>query len=154
MQGGGRGCELEDEEEGNGGMRLADRPLAAEAAQTHIDAGADFLTGTAQMVVGAVGVAKERGVAWFGNQASQTSLAPDLVVANQVYDWTVALEPMIENIENGTLGGEAYGLTLANGGLIIEFNDGYPLPDEVRAAAEETIQKIIDGEIDPSIPEQ
>ncbi len=131
---------------------FGDVSLAAEAAQTHIDAGADLLTGTAQMVVGAVGVAKERGVAWFGNQASQTSLAPDLVVANQVYDWTVALKPMIENIENGVLGGEAYELTLANGGLIIEFNDGYPLPAEVRAAADAAIQGIIDGSIDTTIP--
>ena len=131
---------------------FSDVALATEAAQTHIEAGADYLTGTAQMVVGAVGVAQERGVYWFGNQASQTSLAPDLVVANQVYDWTVALEPIIEGIESGKLGGEAYELTLANGGLVMEFNDNVELPAEVRARAEETIQGIIDGSIDTSIP--
>jgi basic membrane protein A len=130
---------------------FSDVALAAEAAQTQIDAGADYLTGTAQMVVGAVGVAKEEGVKWFGNQASQTSLAPDLVVANQVYDWTVALNPIIESVESGTLGGEVYELTLANGGLVMEYNDNFDLPDEVRAKAEETIQGIIDGSIDTSI---
>jgi basic membrane lipoprotein Med (substrate-binding protein (PBP1-ABC) superfamily) len=133
---------------------FSDVALAAEAARTHIEAGADLLTGTAQMVVGAIGVAKEKGVPWFGNQASQTSLAPELVVANQVYDWTVALKPIIENIEQGALGGEAYELTLANGGLVIEYNENFDLPDEVKAAAEEAIQGIIDGTIDASIPEE
>ncbi len=132
---------------------FSDVSLAAQAAQTHIEAGADLLTGTAQMVVGAIGVAKEKGVPWFGNQASQTSLAPDLVVANQVYDWTVALNPIIQSIQSGKLGGEAYSLTLANGGLKMEFNDNFNLPPEVKAKAEETIQGIIAGSIDASIPE-
>jgi len=133
---------------------FSDVALATEAAQTHIDAGADYLTGTAQMVVGAVGVAQERGVYWFGNQASQTSLAPDLVVANQIYDWTVALEPMIESIQSGNLGGESFELTLANGGLVMEYNDNVELPADVRAKADETIQGIIDGSIDASIPDE
>jgi basic membrane protein A len=130
---------------------FSDVSLAAEAAQTHIDAGADILTGTGQMVVGAVGVVDERDALWFGNQADQTSLAPDNVIGNQIYDLTVILEPMIEEIESGTLGGEVYYLTLENGGLIIEFNPEFDLPDEVRQKAEETIQGIIDGEIDASI---
>ena len=41
---------------------FSDVTLASEAATTHINAGADVLTGTAQMVVGAIGVAKEQGV--------------------------------------------------------------------------------------------
>ena len=130
---------------------FSDVSLAAQAAQTQIEAGADLLTGTAQMVVGAIGVAKEKGIPWFGNQASQTSLAPDLVVANQVYDWTVALNPIIESIQNGKLGGEAYTLTLANGGLKMEFNPKFNLPADVKAKADETIQGIIDGSIDTSI---
>lgn len=133
---------------------FGDLTLAAEAAQTQIGAGADLLTGTAQMVPGAIGVAQENGVKWFGNQASQTSLASDLVVANQIYDWTVALNPILDLIESGTLGGEAYELTLANGGLVMEYNDGFDLPDDVRAAAEAAIQGIIDGSIDASIPNE
>ena len=34
-------------------------------------------------------------VAWYGTQSSQTSLAPDIVVANQVYDWTIVLDEII-----------------------------------------------------------
>ncbi|GAI74323.1 unnamed protein product, partial [marine sediment metagenome] len=101
---------------------FSDVALASEAAQTHINVGADILTGTAQMVVGAIGVARQRGVLWFGTQADQTSLAPEIVVANQVYDWTVALKPMIQLVREGTMGGNIYVLTLANGGLKIVVN--------------------------------
>ncbi len=64
---------------------------------------ADILTGTAQMVPGAVNKAKEAGALWFGTQANQTSLAPDIVVASQVYDWTVALQPIIDDVMAGEL---------------------------------------------------
>lgn len=126
---------------------FSDVALASEAAQTHVSAGADALTGTAQMVVGAIGVAEEAGVPWFGTQANQTSLAPSIVVACQVYDWTVLLNQMIDLIDEGTLGGEAYVVTLENEGLLIEFNDGYDLPADVKDLAEETIDGIKDGSI-------
>ncbi len=128
---------------------FSDVALASEAAQTHINAGADVLTGTAQMVVGAVGVAEGNGVLWFGTQANQSSLAPSIVAANQVYDWTVVLDPMIDNILAGTLGGESFELTLANGGLAIEYNSEVAIPDSVMAVADATINGIVDGSIDP-----
>jgi len=118
---------------------FSDVALASEAAQAHIDAGADILTGTAQMVVGAIGVARQRGVLWFGTQADQTSLAPEIVVANQVYDWTVALKPMIQLVKEGTMGGIIYVLTLANGGLKVVVNQ--------EALVGKTTQDIIEGKI-------
>ena len=126
---------------------FSDVALAAEAANTHISAGADVLAGTAQMVVGAVGVAEENGALWFGTQSSQTSLAPDIVVANQVYHWDVVLKDMIDLIQSGTYGGKSYAITLENGGLEIEYNPDFDLPDDVKALAEDTIQGIIDGSI-------
>ncbi len=126
---------------------FSDVALASEAAQTHAEAGADALTGTAQMVVGAIGVAEERGIPWFGTQANQTSLAPDIVVACQVYDWTVILDEIIELVKDGTYGGKAYVVTLENGGLLIEYNDGFDLPADVKSLADETIQGIKDGSI-------
>jgi basic membrane protein A len=96
---------------------FSDVALASEAAQTHINVGADVLTGTAQMV-----------------------LAPEVVVANQVYDWTVVLRPMIQLISEGTMGGTTYALTLANGGLKIVVNQ--------EALIGKTIQDIIEGRID------
>ncbi len=129
---------------------FGDVALAAEAAKALISNGADVLTGSAQMVVGAVGVAKDAGVPWFGTQANQTSLAPNLVVASQVYHWEVIIEKMLADRAAGTIGGKAYEINLANGGLVIEFNDGYDLPADVRAKADETIKGIIDGSIDPN----
>ena len=58
---------------------FSDTTLAAEAAHVHIQAGADVLTGSAQQVVGAIGVARENGVAWLGTQSDQMSLGPDVV---------------------------------------------------------------------------
>ncbi|MBC8332314.1 MAG: BMP family protein [Anaerolineae bacterium] len=127
---------------------FSDVALAAEAANTHISAGADVLTGTAQMVVGAIGVAEESGVLWFGTQSSQTSLAENIVVANQVYDWTVVLDEILANIENGVYGGEAYTITLANGGLVMDYNGAFELSDDVKAAADAAAQGIIDGSIE------
>jgi len=126
---------------------FSDTTLAAEAANTHIAAGADVLTGTAQMVVGAIGVAKEKGVLWFGTQADQSSLAPKIVVANQVYHWEVVLTQMIDLIQQGTLGGKSFSINLANGGEVIEYNPDYDLPAEVKDAAEAAIQGIKDGSI-------
>lgn len=126
---------------------FSDVALASSAAETHVQAGADQLTGTAQMVVGAIGVAEENGVLWYGTQSSQTGLAPDVVVANQVYDWTVVLDEIINNVKSGTMGGEAFALTLANGGLLMEYNPDFDLPADVKSLADETVQGLIDGSI-------
>ena len=126
---------------------FSDVALASEAAQSHLAAGADVLTGTAQMVVGAVGVANENGLLWFGTQANQTSLGPDIVVASQVYHWEVVLRDIIAKIEDGVLGGEIYEINLANDGLVIEFNDGFTLPADVRAKADAAIAGIESGSI-------
>ena len=100
---------------------FSDVPLATEAAETHIANGADILTGTAQMVVGAIAVGSENGARWFGTQSSQADLAGASAVAFQVYKWEVILADMIGHIQSGVLGGESYVLTLANGGLVMEF---------------------------------
>lgn len=127
---------------------FSDVALMTEAAKTHIAAGADVLTGSSQSVVGSINSAKEKGnVLWFGTQADQASLAPNLVVASQVYDWTGILKQMIENRKKGKLGGDTFVLQLKNGGLKISYNSGYKLPDDVKAAAEKAIAGIKDGSI-------
>ena len=131
---------------------FSDVALASEAATTHISAGADVLTGTAQMVVGAIGKAEEANALWFGTQSNQTSLAPTIVVASQVYHWEVALHEILTLIGEGTLGGQSFKADLANGGEVIEFNADYALSDEAKALADSTIQGIIDGSITITLP--
>ena len=124
---------------------FSDVALAAEAANTQVGAGADALTGTAQMVVGAIGVAEENGIPWFGTQSSQTSLAPDIVVASQVYNWKGVINTIIENVKKGELGGTSFALTLGNGGLVMDYNPAYTLPAEAKAAADAAVAGISAG---------
>ncbi len=126
---------------------FADVALAAEAAQGHISAGADVLTGSAQMVVGATGVAQENGVLWFGTQANQTALGDDIVVASQVYRWEVVLSQIVDQVKAGTLGGETFIMTFEGGGLDIQFNDAMDIPADVLASAQATIDGLSDGSI-------
>jgi basic membrane protein A len=130
---------------------FGDVALAAETATAHIANGADILTGSAQMVVGAVGVASGEGVPWFGTQANQTELDPEIVVASQVYHWEVVLDDMLALRDEGTLGGEVFGLTLENGGLVIEYNEAFDLDPEIKAAADAAIAGIIDGSVSTGV---
>jgi len=118
----------------------SDVSLAAETARTMINAGADVLTGTSQMVVGAIGVAKDHGVLWFGYDVDQSPLAPKIVVSSVVVDWTIALKSMIELIQDGTLGGRVFPLTLANGGLKIVVNP--------EGLVGQTIEDIVNGKVE------
>ncbi len=126
---------------------FSDVALASETAQAFASQNVDVLSGTAQMVVGAVGVANDSGILWFGTQANQSELAPEIVVASQVYHWEVVLEDIIKKVQDGELGGEAFVITLENEGLVIEYNEGYDLPDEVKQAGEDAIEGIKDGSI-------
>ncbi len=125
---------------------FGDTALAAEAANTHIQAGADVLTGSAQQVVGAIGVAKDAGVPWMGTQSDQSSLAPETVVASQLYDWDGVLSDMIKKHQAGEYGGTAYALTLENGGLVMEYADS--LDADAVAAAQEAEAAIASGSVD------
>lgn len=131
---------------------FSDVALASEAASTHLSAGADVMTGSAQMVVGAIGKAEEANALWFGTQSNQTSLAPTVVVASQVYHWEVALREMLAMIKDGKLGGQSFKANLANGGEVVEFNPDYALSDEAKALADSTIKGIIDGTITITLP--
>ncbi len=118
---------------------FSDVALASEAASSMVASSADVLTGSSQMTVGAVGVAKTEGALWFATNSNQAVLAPEIVVASQVYHWEGILEEMIVNIREGTLGGEVYRIDFANDGLVIEYNDEFDLPADVKQLGEDAI---------------
>ena len=126
---------------------FSDTALAAEAATSFVTGGAKVLTGSSQMTVGAVGVAKNSGVAWFATNSNQTQLAPDVVVASQVYKWDVVLKQLFAKVSSGSYGSDTYTINLANGGEVIEFNDAYKLPADVKAAGDKAIAGITDGSL-------
>ena len=124
---------------------FADVALAKESAQTFIDSGHAVLTGTAQMTVGAIAAASENNIPWFGTQSNQTEVAPQIVVANQVYKWDVVLDDLVRDIQRGAYGGNSYEINFANGGLVIEYNDAYDLPAAARSAIEDAVAGFIAG---------
>jgi basic membrane lipoprotein Med (substrate-binding protein (PBP1-ABC) superfamily) len=126
---------------------FSDVALASEAANAHVSNGADVLTGTAQMVVGATGVATENEIPWFGTQSDQADLAPDQTVASQVYHWEVVLNEVLDKVAAGTLGGESFTLTFENGGLEMAYNDGFELDAEIRASADTAVEGFTNGEL-------
>ena len=129
---------------------FGDTSLAAEAANTQIAAGADVLTGSSQQVVGAIGVAKEAGVPWLGIHSDQTPLAPEVVKAMAIYDWEPALLDMITSNQAGEYGGRVIKLTLANGGMRMQYADD--LPADILEAAKAAEAGIIDGSITIEAP--
>ena len=125
---------------------FGDTALAAEAANTQIAAGADVLTGSAQQVVGAIGVASEQGVPWLGTQSDQSPIDPEVVVASQLYNWDGVLSDIINKHQAGEYGGVAYALTLANGGLVMDFDES--LDADAVAAAQAAADEVMAGNID------
>jgi len=109
------------------------------------------LTGTAQMTVGAIGVARESGVAWFGTQSNQTTVGPEVVVANQVYRWDVVLDDLVRDIQRGSYGGNSYEINFANGGLVIEYNDAYDLAAAARSAIDDAVAGFKDGSLSTGV---
>ena len=127
---------------------FSDVALMTAAAKTHIASGADILTGSSQSVVGSIGAAKDNGkVLWFGTQADQAPLAPALVVASQVYDWSGMLKDIIEKHQRHILGGVTYTLTLANQGLKIVLNPSYALPASLKTTVTTVIKGVASGSI-------
>lgn len=121
-----------------------DVAASARAAQAHLDAGADVLTGVSQMVSGAIGTARDHGVVWFGTQSDQTPLAPTIVAASQVYRWEAVLGAMIDAAKRGSRD-RAFAIGLADGGEEIVFNPAVSLPADVRLLGEQTIARLVNG---------
>lgn len=131
---------------------FSDVVKGTEAADEFITTGADVLTGTSQMVVGPIGAANQNDVLWFGTQSNQTSLAPKIVVANQVYHWEVALKEIIAKIQSGVTGNEELVINLANGGIIIEYNSEYALSTKAKSLGDATVKGISGNTITISLP--
>lgn len=130
---------------------FSDVALAAEAAQAHVDAGADVMTGVSQMTVGATGVANEHGVYWFGAQSNQTPLGEDIVVSSVVYSWDYQLAQILDEMLAGELNGRVIAADLANGGLQMVYNPNVLLTSDVRAAADVAEAGLKDGSISTGV---
>ena len=72
-------------------------------------------------------------------------MAPDIVVASQVYHWEVVIREIVANVQAGTLGGTIFEINLENGGEVIEYNPAFEVSADVVAKGDAAIAGIIDG---------
>ena len=128
---------------------FSDPSLMAKQAEQFVAQKADVLTGSSQSVVGAINVARENNLKWFGTQWTQASLAPKNVIATQMYDWMVVFNKIIPRVQSGKLGGVSYRITLKNGGEKIQFNKAAKTPKKVQDAAKKVIARIVNGKLVP-----
>ncbi len=115
--------------------------------RTLLAAGADVLTGTSQVVVGAIEAVRSAGGFWFSTQSDQGDVWPGTVVSSQVYNWVPMLRDIVERHQDGEYGGIAYKLTLANEGLRIAFGS-VDISSELLMAAGQAVEDIIAGKIE------
>ena len=133
---------------------FGDTAGAGEMAKTHMDNGADYLTGTAQQAVGAIQAAKDRGVPWLGSDMDQSIVWPDTVMAAQVYNWEGVVMRMVDARADGIKGGEHLSLSFANGRLSLHYNDRFDIPADVKAKVEEAMEAIKDGSLVVEMPSE
>jgi basic membrane protein A len=127
----------------------SDDSLMETCAKTFVADGVSVLSATTQSSVGALGVARNDDLPFFGNDWSMASLAPHNVVSSEVYNWSPILENMFTDIRGGTLGGATFVIDLGNGGEKIDFNSRYALPGPIKTQGKKLIAEITDGNITP-----
>ena len=110
---------------------FGDLVKAGEIAKTHMDAGADVLTGTY----------------WMSTDMDQSTIAPDTVLAAQVYNWEKIINKMIELRNQGTVGGQHLTLSFADGTLDLKYNPKLAdkIPQDVKDAVEKAKKDIASG---------
>jgi basic membrane lipoprotein Med (substrate-binding protein (PBP1-ABC) superfamily) len=126
---------------------FSDPSLMSKQAAQFVAQNADVLTGSSQSVVGAITVARENNLKWFGTQWTQASLAPQNVVATQMYNWMPLLNTIITRVQGGKLGGVAYRIALKNGGETIQFNKAAKTPLKFQTIAKKLVKDISTGKI-------
>jgi basic membrane protein A len=126
---------------------FSDPSLMSKQAAQFVAQKADVLSGSSQSVVGAITVARENNLKWFGTQWTQASIAPKNVVATQMYDWMPVLNKIITRVQSGKLGGVSYRISLKNGGEKIQFNKAANTPKKVQVVAKNLIARIVSGKV-------
>lgn len=130
---------------------------AGNLAKTQMSAGADILTGSSQQAVGALrAVAETQGKYWLSTDMDQSSIAPDHVLAAQVYNWEKVVNNIIELRKKGTLGGQVLTLSFADGTIDLKYNAKLAdkIPAEAKAAVEQAKQDIISGKLKVELPKK
>ncbi len=121
--------------------------FSSEAASLLVLNDAEILSGIFPQAIGALHVAEINDIPWIGIECNQRAIAPNNVLASQVYHWEVILTDMILNPFDKK---ELYTINLANGGIKTNYNRA-ALKDleEIKEVVDKVVAGIIEGYIDP-----
>ena len=126
---------------------FVDTQLAQEAAKAMIDNGVDVIKHCANACGnGAMTAAVEAGIWCQGVSYDQSSLAPDNILDSAIYNLDVVIDTALGSVADGSFEGDVYNLGMADGAVEVLLSDN--LSDDVKATAQDAIDKIISGELE------
>ncbi|MBR2123363.1 MAG: BMP family protein [Lachnospiraceae bacterium] len=126
---------------------FVDTQLAQEAAEAMITDGVDVIKHCANACGnGAITAAVAANIYCMGDSYDQSSFAPDNMVDSALYNLDVVLDIALGTVADGNFKGEVYNLGFAENAVGMSYTKN--IPDDVRAAADELIEKIKSGEFD------
>lgn len=128
---------------------FSDAAAFAAATDRLLDQGADVITGHGHELDEAIETAAAQGAMWLGSQADQTPVSPASVVASQVYRWEVVLEPIAADIRTDRVDGRHLVANLANGGIVIVYNERRMPSAEILTRVELLTAEISTGSLRP-----
>ena len=126
---------------------FVDTQLAQEAAKAMIDNGVDVIKHCANACgKGAMTAAVEAGIWCQGDSYDQSSLAPDNILDSAIYNLDVVIDTALGSVADGSFEGDVYNLGMADGAVEVLLSDN--LSDDVKATAQDAIDKIVSGELE------
>ena len=126
---------------------FVDTQLAQEAAKAMIDNGVDVIKHCANACGnGAMTAAVEDGIWCQGDSYDQSSLAPDNILDSAIYNLDVVIDTALGSVADGSFEGDVYNLGMADGAVEVLLSDN--LSDDVKATAQDAIDKIVSGELE------
>lgn len=126
---------------------FVDTQLAQEAAKAMIDNGVDVIKHCANACGnGAMTAAVESGIWCQGDSYDQSSLAPDNILDSAIYNLDVVIDTALGSVADGSFEGDVYNLGMADGAVEVLLSDN--LSDDVKATAQDAIDKIVSGELE------
>ena len=126
---------------------FVDTQLAQEAAKAMIDNGVDVIKHCANACGnGAMTAAVEAGIWCQGDSYDQSSLALDNILDSAIYNLDVVIDTALGSVADGSFEGDVYNLGMADGAVEVLLSDN--LSDDVKATAQDAIDKIVSGELE------
>ncbi len=126
---------------------FVDTQLAQEAAKAMIDNDVDVIKHCANACGnGAMTAAVEAGIWCQGDSYDQSSLAPDNILDSAIYNLDVVIDTALGSVADGSFEGDVYNLGMADGAVEVLLSDN--LSDDVKATAQDAIDKIVSGELE------